>query len=1020
MSENLQQLLKESLLNNSYDYSSMHDELKKTWMNSYSYLYTLQKSYIGYEELFYYSGDDITRNSKLIGKLYLDKWSYANFDVDCDLIEVYGREAYRTSDMYNRPYTSQEIINHPEIFNKIPIVLIDDKVIWDYKMVSGQDCTTFILPFRRDFVIKLQRDGHTDKIVYIDHKIQVFVIDNRFYERIETQTNRIHHNAISKTFRLDFDLFKEKPPIQEGTMMCSFHFPNALKKNYELGTMLVPLEKTNEGYVGQITDDINIKLHGNTSKFYVSCVFVERLKPHNLYYGSNEVTIDTNGGRCMVIQQDEMVPYKTPIPVENFMIFEKGPLDVGYTIVKNTDILELHYPNIYTFKDEMYKNGYTYKIFYFYHHADDLKYTVLFNFYFKFLSNTFKYYPLEEIIDKIYRDELDYSMYDQEQIDSFKATFNKIISYQYFNHLYGDDDFLRRYIKESGKEDMFPVEYKDETLKTWINVEPNILREYVLEQKKLGDTYHLYTNSINLQSRLRRDTSPEFGTDNMHEFTEDRYVFAMQNVRQYPELLDIRMFIDGLYVMDIYQERKNFTDYLYIPASLVTNDSYIEIEVFPAYVYKKDLTFESLDDVKEIVLDDPVEKIWPTIGDIYFNLQSNVRQRYDKDLFDISEHYTTDLYGDRGTFLVKSDNPDKKPVEFTRLHSFSIKPNDNFVVNVPLTLRFSKNSIIIKIRITKHGVPYLKFDQWNWNYNYEYIRIFRNGRLLPRCKYQINTTYDYPTIMLFDFYEPYDELIIDIAPYRYKEVFYKEELTYQDVLINLKDYITKPFDIRYYEVYMNGRKLSLNNVFHITPWEMTLVNLKSLYNLEIFERERDWEYFGTDYNQNTYYYNLDDLFDSNFITEEMKNKMIKDMIDEQKDPRLTIRPNTNDEEKQDRTDVRKFAQFYIFYHDEFIPKTYSNPDVKQESRAVMEDVYYLIDKEYRRKPYLDSINQKEVDRKYHYPQVVSLDPDIVVGDGNPNNLYYVYPKGHLPDVPEKEYLEEEPGMIIDPDIDKDY
>ena len=64
MSENLQKLLQEALNNNSYDYSSMNGEIKKTWENSFSYLYTLQKSYIEYEELFFYSNNEESRKER--------------------------------------------------------------------------------------------------------------------------------------------------------------------------------------------------------------------------------------------------------------------------------------------------------------------------------------------------------------------------------------------------------------------------------------------------------------------------------------------------------------------------------------------------------------------------------------------------------------------------------------------------------------------------------------------------------------------------------------------------------------------------------------------------------------------------------------------------------------------------------------------------------------------------------------------------------------------------------------------
>ena len=189
--------------------------------------------------------------------------------------------------------------------------------------------------------------------------------------------------------------------------------------------------------------------------------------------------------------------------------------------------------------------------------------------------------------------------------------------------------------------------------------------------------------------------------------------------------------------------------------------------------------------------------------------------------------------------------------------------------------------------------------------------------------------------------------------------------------------------------------------------------------MEIYERERDWEYFGLDYTENIYYYTIDDLFKENFITEDVKNKMIKDLIDKDKDPRLIIHPNVNEEEKMDHSDIRKFVQFFLFYHDELIPKTYSNPDRLQESKELMEEVYFYIDQYFTRTPYTESPTRKLMKRMRLYPKTIILDPDITVGEGNPNNLYYVFPVGHLQDedLPE-EYLDSEqtPVILNDPDI----
>ena len=129
MSTNLQNLLKEALVNNSYDYTSLHKALKYTWMNSFSYLYTLQKSYVEYEELFYFSNDEESRNSKRIGHLYIDKLIRACFDIDYDPIHVCNREEYYTSRFYQTEFTVNDIVYNPNIFNKLFIITIDDKVI---------------------------------------------------------------------------------------------------------------------------------------------------------------------------------------------------------------------------------------------------------------------------------------------------------------------------------------------------------------------------------------------------------------------------------------------------------------------------------------------------------------------------------------------------------------------------------------------------------------------------------------------------------------------------------------------------------------------------------------------------------------------------------------------------------------------------------------------------------------------------------------------------------------------------
>ena len=501
-------------------------------------------------------------------------------------------------------------------------------------------------------------------------------------------------------------------------------------------------------------------------------------------------------------------------------------------------------------------------------------------------------------------------------------------------------------------------------------------------------------------------------------------------------------------------------DYLYIPMDLVTDDSYIEVEIFPGYEYEKDLTFVTertnikiigniltiieegsqiennifdmdsgnfgtvnIED-REIDLNDynrhvkvdlptPTEIITPTISDLYL-MNEDKTEIYKKEDFDFTLHYSNDNYvfenGDPGL---------DKPVKFSKIDEFSIKPHDQSLLRKPLHLKITKVPRVIRFTTKRQGYAYIELAEKGVILDTEYIRVYRNGRILPRCKYIIKNFHNRPIMMFLDWFEAGDIIYIDITPYRYKEIYYQEELQKEDTLIDLRSIINKPFDIRYYDVYLNGRKLSLNNVFSITPWQITLVNLKSVYNLAIYERERDWEYFGLDYKENIYYYTLDELLKSGIVSDDIKNEIIKDIIDDNKDPRLNIYPNTNDEEKMNPdADDLITVEFYLYYYDHLLPFMAINPDVIQEESEFIEAIFTEIYNAYKRSSKDDSNTEIERQRREDYPSVMCLDPDLHFGaDGGPGP-YLVYEVGHMTDDVDKVYLEQDVKFPTEGNIDK--
>ena len=168
MTEAIQNQLREALLNNTYDHESTHLALKKEWENSFSYLYRLQIEKILYDEYHYYSNDATGKTPDIIGHLYLDSNIRACFDIDKDIIHVCDREEFKRSNYYLRYFTLQEMIDDGHIFQWIPIVIIDEQVVWDWELkVISKDAIQFRMPkpFRRQFVLKNERDPITDEII---------------------------------------------------------------------------------------------------------------------------------------------------------------------------------------------------------------------------------------------------------------------------------------------------------------------------------------------------------------------------------------------------------------------------------------------------------------------------------------------------------------------------------------------------------------------------------------------------------------------------------------------------------------------------------------------------------------------------------------------------------------------------------------------------------------------------------------------------------------------------------------
>lgn len=128
-----------------------------------------------------------------------------------------------------------------------------------------------------------------------------------------------------------------------------------------------------------------------------------------------------------------------------------------------------------------------------------------------------------------------------------------------------------------------------------------------------------------------------------------------------------------------------------------------------------------------------------------------------------------------------------------------------------------------------------------------YIRVYRNGKLVPRhlgtVKFPIDYHFGQMEVYPGVFRDIDDHIMVELMPYMMNQVCYMESIP-DDKIIDLTGMIDKPFDFKWHDIYINGRKIVKKNVEIISANKIKILKSDSLRWLEIIENSRDKEYFG--------------------------------------------------------------------------------------------------------------------------------------------------------------------------------
>lgn len=448
-------------------------------------------------------------------------------------------------------------------------------------------------------------------------------------------------------------------------------------------------------------------------------------------------------------------------------------------------------------------------------------------------------------------------------------------------------------------------QYKVEDMRKLINQDGEWFRIYLKNLVLQNKYYYIDASEINLNNRIRFNTD-DCNIDEHENFIDPMYKFTFAN-RFENRFKDLLVHADGT---KIDHKCKIFGNkdyvYLFIPTELISSNTIIEIEKIPEYIKTYDFVGESPTRRTSINLKYPNNRLSkPLLNDIYLiNMDKNefvdtedyeIYDRIDKDVIDSLPH---------DSFLECSGH-------------FEIRVKKQSMIGTNYQMRISKCHDIYRktIETTQDIMETIK---WNIDCKKDsrHFRIYKNGRLIPRhvpvFRFQPELEIG-PVNIISNFnLQRGDELIIEYMPYKMKQVYYAKSIQ-QFKMVDLEGKIDKPFDLRWYDVYMNGRKLNKNNIEIISSNKIIIKNVRSTKNFEIVENSRDIEYFG--------YTPIVDIIDELLNMDDSFRKRIEETIKE-------IIDDENDILDGD-TSIYDYI-LYMFYYEYMVPEYgLINPDIRQ-------------------------------------------------------------------------------------------
>lgn len=418
------EFLREALTNNSFDIDSTDKALRITLDHSYSYLYRLQRNMVCYEEYFYTTRNVVSQPD--YGDLFMDARERICVNLPASLILQQVRERFRTSKYYRELVDYATLKTDHTMFSRLPVILIDNRVLKSFQMEMYDDFFTAHLPFGRYFLHTKKYDAENKEYEFINHSISLQVINNSFYEDVITNAGMLRQNSYDeKSYDRIFTTYLKDLGVTLDTSKSGTYFAAIFCEDEELGTQLQEVSfDLNGDILIHYDDDAIQKISECTGNITIRFYFYRYLQKYTSYhFHENDYEIkklvqsrvkdEKNTSEIFLIQKDGNVNYQLPIPTENLLIFRAPFVKQN---AETTGALEhfpnanvsINYPNIYRITENVSLND-KFSIYYFYMPPYDLSYEYMYQFYYNYLKYKWSDLVLEDTINRVFFGDMDYS-----------------------------------------------------------------------------------------------------------------------------------------------------------------------------------------------------------------------------------------------------------------------------------------------------------------------------------------------------------------------------------------------------------------------------------------------------------------------------------------------------------------------------------------------------------------------------------------------------------------------------------